>query len=439
MKAFTGDSRTDAAIIIDATIRGGERSTDLTNAAATKYRDPRDFGLLRELVGGVLRRRAALERVVGPHVARGLDQTRPLLREMLLCHAYQMLFLDRVPPHARVSGAVNAARRIDGENGAKFVNAVARAVERAGAEGPASILDAMPIEVRLSIPPAFDAQIRAACGGTADPVQLEKLATPAPIAVRIPREPSLRQKAVDALILSETLATPGRWAPDCLILDSGRILATDAVPQLILPQDEGSQLVVAALAPEDGQKVLDLCSGTGIKTSQILDIAPGADVLAIDTDTRKLDRCKELCRVAGRGKPRVRGADATSLPDEMDGRFDRILLDAPCTGAGTMRRRPEVRYTRTENDFARAAVLQEALLERAVRLIAPGGRLVYAVCSFAPVEGIDVVRRVLARHTDLALRSTGLDQALAAPDHTVTTLPWVYDMDGFFIAVIGRD
>jgi len=436
VKKLTGDARTDAAIIIDATIRHGDRSTDLINAASPFYHDQRDFGLLREMVGGVLRRRMALELVVGAHVSRGLEQTRPILREILLCHAYQLLFLDRVPAHARVSGAVNAARRIDGEAGARFVNAVARSVERALGDAPASVLATMPPETRLSIPPAMMAQIEAAAGGGGMP-DLERLAMPAPVAVRVSRDPGIRREAMEALAACGTEATPGTWSGDCLILDSGRILGTEAVPRLLLPQDEASQLVVAALAPTDGRKVLDLCCGTGVKTSQILDIAPGADVLGIDTDTRKLDRCKELCRVAGRGKPRVKGADATSLPDEMNGQFDMILLDAPCTGAGTIRRRPEVRYAREAGDFAKATALQEALLERAVGLLAPGGRLVYAVCSFAPAEGRDVVGRVLARHHGLRIVPTGLPSALESADATVTTLPWVHDMDGFFIAAIG--
>lgn len=437
MKKLTGDARTDAAIIIDATIRHGERSTDLTNAAAPLYHDQRDFGLLRELVGGILRRRMALEQVVGAHVARGLEQTRPILREILLGHAYQLLFLDRIPAHARVSGAVDAARRMDGEAGARFVNAVARSVERAVGNNPASSLAAMPPEIRLSIPPAIMTQIEAATAGGSGHPDLERLAMPAPVAVRVSRDQGRRREALEALAACGTEAAPGAWSNDCLILDSGRILATEAVPGLLLPQDEASQLVVAALAPADGRKVLDLCCGTGVKTSQILDIAPGADVLGVDTDTRKLDRCKELCRVAGRGKPRVKGADATALPEEMNGQFDMVLLDAPCTGAGTLRRRPEVRYAREATDFARAAVLQESLLERAVRLVAPGGRLVYAVCSFSPVEGRDVVGRVLARHPELHIVPTGLPATLESADGTVTTLPWVHDMDGFFIAAIG--
>lgn len=438
MKRLTGDPRTDAAIIVDATLRDGARSTDLVNTAVPYYRDQRDLSLLRELVGGCLRRRMALEAVVAPHLKRGIENTRPLLREILLGHAYQLLFLDRIPTHARVSGAVDAARRLDGEKGAGFANAVARSVERAVGDDPGRLLAGMPLELRLSIPPIFMDLIVGQGYAAEDGDELERLAMPSPVAVRVPRDPDRLARALGAFKTAGTTATPGRWAPDCRILDSGRVLSSDAVPSLLIPQDEASQLVACAVMPQPGDRIVDLCCGTGVKTSQLMDMVPGTDVLGIDVDTRKLDRCKELCIQSGLGKPRVRGADATELPAEFDNSFDRVLLDAPCTGAGTLRRRPEVRYTRTSSDFERAARLQEALLERAIRLLVPGGRLVYAVCSFARQEGIDVVRSVLSSHPELVLVPTGLDDSLQSPDLTVTTLPWVHDMDGFFIAALQR-
>lgn len=434
MKKFTGDSRTDAAIILEAVINGHERSSDLTNHAASVYKDPRDFGLLRELVGGVLRRRQVLIKVVEKHISQGMDKTRPMIRELLLCHAYQAMFLTRIPVHARVSGSVNAARRLDGDGPAKFVNAVTRAVER----DLDATMQAFSAAELLSIPYVFAELIKKAEGRMPDPAELESLTQPQPIAVRVSCDPDLRADAEKAIIAAESTFTPGEYALECLILDSGRVLSTDAVPRLLVPQDEASQLVVQALDPKDGEKILDLCCGTGIKTSQILDCAPGAEVLAVDNDTRKLDRCKELCRTAGRGKPRVLGADGTNLPADMDGSFDAVLLDAPCTGSGTIRRRPEVRYARVESDFAKAAVLQEALLQRALRLVRPGGRVVYAVCSFAAAEGPDVVRKVLAANPGFGLESTGIKAPFVQPDQTLMIFPWRHDLDGFYIARIVR-
>ena len=438
MKRLTGDSRTDAAIILLAAVAENGRSTDLTNSAARLYRDPRDFGLLRELVGGVLRRRMALEKIVEPCVSRGLDGTRPLLRETLLCHAYQAVFLDRIPPHARVSGAVNTARRLDGERGAKFVNAVTHAVERLVSDGIAPVLAAMSPWEKFSIPGPFARRIEQISGKPPE-TELETLSVAPPLAVRIRRSPELRERLLAELQKAETTFKTGTFAPDCLLLDSGRILSTSAVPELLVPQDQASQLVVTSLNPKNGEKILDMCCGTGIKTSQILDIAPECELYAVDNDTVKLDRNKELCRAMNLPKPNVRGFDATALPEEMDGTFDAVLLDAPCTGAGTVRRRPEVRYVRTEKDFDRAAILQRALLGRALRLVRPGGRIVFATCSFVRQEGIDVARSVLKTKPDFKLVPTGLDSSLESDDHTVTTLPWVHDMDGFFIAKIMRD
>ncbi|HNU69342.1 MAG TPA: transcription antitermination factor NusB [Myxococcota bacterium] len=438
MKRLTGDSRTDAAIILEAVLREHQRSTDLTNQAAGSYRDQRDFGLLRELVGGVLRRMQALEAIVGPHVGRGLENTRPLLKMILLGHAYQAVFLDRIPAHARVSGAVNAARRLDGEKGAGFVNAVTRSVERLADGNPGRLLDGLTPWQLLSIPPVFMEHIRLAHGGVPGADDLARLASPSPISVRIRHRGESRERALAALAATGTVATPGEFAPDCMILDSGAILATDAVPSLVIPQDQASQLVAMALGPLDGANVLDMCCGVGIKTSQILDMSDQATVTAVDTDSAKLDRNKELCRAMGLAKPRVLGADATALPAAMEGTFDAVLLDAPCTGAGTIRRRPEVRYARSAADFGQAALLQKALLESALRMVRPGGRVVFATCSFSPTEGRDVLAAVLGARPGYELVETGLPTALESPDHTVTILPWAFEMDGFFIAAIRR-
>lgn len=438
MKRLTGDSRTDAAIIVEAVLREHHRSTDLINQAAAAYRDQRDFGLLRELVGGVLRRLHALEAIVEPHVGRGLDNTRPLLRMILLGHAYQAAFLDRIPAHARVSGAVNAARRLDGEKGAGFVNAVTRSVERAAGADARTLTKGLNELQLLSIPPVFMEQIVMAQGYMPEAGDLARLALPSPIAVRIRHRSDSRERSIAAIKDAKTIGTPGRFAPDCMILDSGAILATDSVPSLLIPQDQASQLVAMALGPLDGANVLDMCCGVGIKTSQILDMYPTASVTAVDTDTTKLDRNKELCRTMGLTRPRVLGADATRLPVEMEGTFDAVLLDAPCTGAGTLRRRPEVRYARTAADFGQAAQVQQALLISALRMVRPGGRVVFATCSFSPTEGREVLAGVLNSMPGHEVVETGLPAELQAPDKTVTILPWSFDMDGFFIAAIRR-
>lgn len=437
---ITGDPRVDAPRALVEILSGRRRSTDLVNEARTSWPgDSRDAGLFQALVMGVLRRRLALAAVLQPFLRRSLENTPPLVRETLLCLALQALYLDRVPAHARVSASVDAARRLAGETAARFVNAVGRNLERRLAQGdPASGLAA---EVRASVPAAILALVKAADPGPWNDDLLLALAAEAPSTLRVNRVASSRDTALATLAGRGVSARPTAWAPDGIAVDEGTPLSDRSlVPRVMVPQDEASQLVVAALVPRDGERILDLCAGTGIKTSQIFSVAHKAAVRAVDLDGRKLDACLALCKAMGLPRPETSAADARTLAGGgLAGTADAVLLDAPCTGLGTLVRRPEVRYLRTDADVARAAALQAELLDAASRLLKPGGRLVYAVCSFTAAEGPAVVEAALARLPDLHLEPIPLEAPFRATDGTLRILPWRHGMDGFYVARIRKD
>jgi 16S rRNA (cytosine967-C5)-methyltransferase len=245
------------------------------------------------------------------------------------------------------------------------------------------------------------------------------------------------EDVVAALAAHGVRARPSTIAPGGVVVEEGAAPGLpDVVPSLAIPQDEASQLVAAALAVAPGERVADLCAGTGVKTTQLL-AAAGAPVLAVDLDGRKLRRLVETARAMDLPVPDVLACDILSLPPDLDGTFDAVLLDAPCTGIGTLVRRPEVRYLRKEADFGRAARLQETLLDRAVRLVRPGGRLVFAVCSFAPEEGPGVVAAVMSRRPGLSIEPLVAPPSMVRPDGTLRTLPWRDGVDGFYVARLG--
>lgn len=441
------DPRADAARILVAALSGRSRSTDLLDRALRAYpgdREP-DARLLHELVMGVLRRRLALMTVVGDLVRGGLGRVSPLVREVLLVLAYQALFLQRIPAHARVSSAVEAARGCQGEGAARLVNAVGRALEARLRDGGDPVARMDP-RIRWSLPePAWN-RMRAAMGR--DPLEDEaaRLAEPALSVFRVHRARAGRDEVIALLREAGIVATPTRFATEGVVVTSGGVLrpgprAPDGAPWIpgwMIPQDEASMLAVQVLDPRPGEWIVDLCAGAGVKTTDILARAPGGTVLAVDRDARRLARASRLCRDTGVGEPAFLVADARSLPADLAGRADAVLVDAPCTGIGTLRRRPEVRYLRCEEDFARTAEVQRDLLASAVGLLRPGGRLVYAVCSFAPEEGPEVVAAVLAGRDDLRLEPVALPSPIRRPDGTATTLPWRDGMDGFHLAVLRR-
>lgn len=435
----TGNPRIDAPQILVEALSGRLRSTDLLNRFLKAYPSgaSRDASFLHQLVMGVLRRRLALESVVSEHVNRPLSETRPLVRELLLTMAYQAVFLTKVPSHARVSASVDAARALAGGGASKFVNAVGRSLERALAK--ADLLEGMPSPTLYSLPDPVLTPMEEALGRAPTHDEMAATCHAAPSTFRVNLSQATRQEVLERL---ETLGIDARrttHSPEGIVADSPGVLkAPGLVPRLLLPQDEASQLVVEALNPGPGERVVDLCAGNGLKTSQILARAPGVSVVAMDRDGDKLRRGQALCRSMRLPVPESVKEDARRIPVELQGTADKVLVDAPCTGIGTLVRRPEVRYLRTAADYQKASRSQAAILKAAVELLAPGGTLVYAVCSFSPVEGARVLDGVLDGRGDLDRIPCLPESPFVRPDGSLLTLPWRDAMDGFFMAAVRR-
>lgn len=435
----TGNPRVDAALALVETLSGRSRSTDVLNRFLPAYtgRRSRDASFLHELVMGVLRRRMALESILSGLLTRSLSKTEPLVRELLLSMAYQAIFLSRVPSHARVSASVDAARTVSGEAASRFVNAIGRALERKLADS--DILEGMSPRLRYSMPDPILDRMKEILGRSPNAGEYASTALTAPSVFRVNRAVASRQEVLQKLEEAGIEAHETPHAPDGLVAHSPGVLRTAGlVPRFLVPQDEASQLVVEALDPQPGERILDLCAGTGIKTSQILGRAPGTAVVAVDRDSDKLDGCLSLCRSMGLPEPEILVRDVRHLVNSMKGTADAVLVDAPCTGIGTLVRRPEVRYLRAESDFKSASRLQAGILSSAVDLLAPGGRLVYAVCSFAREEGPEVVKGVLETRKDVEIGETLPDRPFGQPDGSLLTLPWGYGMDGFYVVTLRK-
>lgn len=445
---YSGQPRADAARILVEAMSGRSRSTDLLDQALRTYppgRD-RDARLLHELVMGVLRHRLALMAVLEQRVQGGIGRVSPIIREVLLVMAYQALFLERVPAHARVSTAVEAARTLQGEGAARLVNAVGRALEARLRAGDDPLAPLSP-PTRWSLPEPVWKRIGMVMGRDLGPDEADRIAGYAPWAFRVNRMWATREEAIARLREAGVEAEPTRFASDGVVISrrgptrwldgrGGRV--EDWVPRRLIPQDEASQLVVQILNPMPGERIVDVCAGVGVKTADILARAPGARVVAVDLDWVRLKRAQRLCQTMGLGQAAFLCGDARHSGEGLKGWADAVLVDAPCTGIGTLRRRPEVRYVRREEDFARAARTQTEILAIASDLVRPGGRVVYAVCSFAPEEGPDVVASVLASRRDLHIEPIPLSAPFIQRDGTALILPWREAMDGFYVAVLRR-
>jgi len=422
--------RAEAVSSLIRVLSGRSRSTDEVHRVRGLL-EPREAAFFQALLLGVLRRRRALEAVVQPLLRRPLQATPTPLRETLMVLAFQGLFLDRVPSHARLSSAVDLARHLGGEAGTRFVNAVGRALERHIAESHP--LDGLPPAVRASLPDWIAARVRQADRGPWTDEVWEAFGEPAPSTLRLYPTPEGRAAALTRLQADGILAEPTPHAAWGLRVLEGTPLSDPRwVPGRMIPQDEASQLVVEALAPRNGERILDLCAGHGLKTIQVLQLAPKAQVVAVDLHRRKLREAQDLLARLGLPKVEMLAMDARALPGSLPpASFDGVILDAPCTGLGTLIRRPEVRWTRRERDVAAAAALQGDLLQAAARMVRPGGRILYAVCSFLEEEGPG--HRDRLRQCGLEPLAIDRDVPFRHPDGTLRPLPWRDGMDGFFI------
>lgn len=409
------DARMAAWRVLAAVARGAGSQDALTEVleGASGPRgqagDPRDRALTTELVYGTLRWRRRIDHALAAFATRGLPIDDGELMAVLRIGAYQLLFLPRIPSWAAVDAAVDAVKRRRGEGLARFANGLLRALARRREDPPALPEGDQPaaIAVRHSLPLWMVERLAAALPPDRLAPRLAAENEPAPLFVRVNGD------RIDADGLAAALAAEGAEAASIADLPNGlRIERPGAMFRgaalasgLWLPQDAASQRAVELVAGAPGERILDLCAGSGVKTTRLAEqVGQDGRVDAFDLVPRRIEQLRDLvARWGVDGRVRAAVADATGPLPTADETYDRVLLDAPCTSLGLLRRRPEIRWRRTPEDVDERAALQARLLEAAAARVRPGGRLVYAVCTFTDEEGPAQIARFLAAHPTFAV------------------------------------
>ena len=348
-------------------------AVELLNADPATQLSPADHALAQELVMGCLRRQGELDWLIQHYSGKDPARFDAEVRVILRMGVYQIRCLERIPARAAVDQSVELTRHAGKASATALVNAVLRKVRRD--------VIAMPETVRLSTPQwlldRWGPEIAAR--------NLERPVT----FLRVPPGASIDwQRGSHGLPGDTGDLARGSYVRNCVIAPQGMR------PDLPI-QDEGSQIVPYLLDACDPHWILDLCAAPGNKTAAIAELAPEAHIVAADLYPARL-------RLVGAGM-RVALDSAAALP--FTRLFDRILLDAPCSGTGTVRRNPEIKWRLRPEDLTDLAARQTALLENAIGALAPGGRLVYSTCSLEPEENERVVEPVLARHPEVRLRA----------------------------------
>jgi 16S rRNA (cytosine967-C5)-methyltransferase len=423
-------ARTIAARVLERVARDGAFAAAALTAELDRHPqlDERERALATELVYGVLRTKAALVERLERCAARGLDHKDTAVLSELCISAYQILLLDRVPDFAAVDHAVSAVRRLRGPRVAGFANALLRSLARQPKLDFAQAVIA-------NVPAWLFSKLVSAVGES----EARALVGAADDGARGAASTALRLRS-DGPWPWLDRTTPGRASPHARLTghrgDPRRWEGYDRGAFVV--QEEGAQVVGLAVGACPGERVLDACAGRGQKTSLIADrVGSSGVVWAVDQYPAKLDQLRaEFSRLA-LPSPELTAVDWTVGSGAVPSDFDRVLVDAPCTGVGTLRRRPEILGRLAPDDPARLGALAAQILLAAARHARPGGRVLFAVCSVLPEESDAVVEKVRGT-LDPVLEPAPFDApeltALVGPEQTaLCLLPGRHGTDGYFL------
>jgi 16S rRNA (cytosine967-C5)-methyltransferase len=421
-----------------------------SRSADDDARARRDRALTTTIVTGTLRWQRALDHLIEHFAKRPLVKIDPSVLAILRLSLFQLLHLDRVPAAAVVDDAVSLTRAARKSSASGFVNAVLRSMLRQRHRlplppRPADSRDHAAAIAYLGITHSHPEWLVSRWLDRYGFDQVERWVQfnndAAPLALRANTLRISRDRLQDLLSGDEVETTPTRYAPDGLIVTAGNPLHTRHEDAFFV-QDEASQLVPLVVEAQPGERVLDLCASPGGKTAAMAASMTDSGILvACDVRVGRITLLRDTVRRSGARHAHIVHVPANGPLPFVD-TFDRVLVDAPCSGLGTIRRDPDIRWRRAADDLPRLAESQIELLMRASETVRPGGRLVYATCSSEPEENEAVIDAFLGRAAfdRVDLRDSGHEHLRSVLDDrgALRTLPFAHQLEAFFAAAMVR-
>ncbi|MFC4184650.1 16S rRNA (cytosine(967)-C(5))-methyltransferase RsmB [Saccharococcus thermophilus] len=418
----------------------------LNKAIEENHLSARDVGLLTEIVYGTMQRRDTLDYYLTPFLAKARKLER-WVRILLRLTLYQVLYLDRVPDRAAIFEAVEIAKKRGHKGTASLVNGVMRSIQRQGVPPLENIKDEVKrLAVATSHPYWLVKRWVGQYGFAETKRMCETNLLPPKQTARVNTARITVEDAMERLRQEGMEVARGEVAAEAICAGRGNLAHTVAFREgLITIQDESSMLVARALGPKEEERVLDSCAAPGGKSTHIAELMRNTgQVVSADIHDHKVKLIEEQAKRLQLTNISTYVLDSRRLGERFEKEsFDKILVDAPCSGFGVIRRKPDIKYTKTEEDIPSLARLQQEILRAAAPLLKRGGTLVYSTCTIDPEENERVISQFLNDHPEFAPDETMQERLPEKVQPYVRNgqlhlLPHYFGSDGFFIASLRK-
>ena len=401
-----------------------------------------DAALCSRLVYGVLQNQLLLDHYIGAFCTQRPDHLQPPLLDILRLGTYQILYLDKVPDRAAVSESVELAKRFKRAQAAGLVNAVLRKLSQNKQDlPPIPHQDEIRyLSIRYSHPRWLVKRLLPVLGREETEAFLAADNSVAPMTVQVNPLKTTAEALLAELHTAGIDARPHSWVPGCLELSgTGDLTNLSAFREgHFLVQDPAARLVSMAAGITPGQRVLDVCAAPGGKSfSAAFAMGNQGSVVACDLHENKLIRICQGAERLGITCVETAAADGRSFRPEWQEAFDTVLVDAPCSGLGIIRKKPDVRYKKADDLFA-LPVIQSAILENAARYVKPGGILLYSTCTILAEENEQITDAFLAEHPEFSREAFRLPAPVGETGGQMTFWPQRHETDGFYICRMKR-
>ena len=421
--------RADCATLLYQILEDGRSSRQLLADKQARYQESRDKAWLQEMTFGCLRQLPTLQFWLRQLLKKPLKGSKKVVEHLLMVGLYQLAF-SRVSDHAAISETVNACKVLKAESLKGLANAILREFQRSGMQ-----------EKRPDNPAAlagFSNWIYQAIiehyPNQAEHI-VEQTNTKAPLWLRVNQAQITRTDFSQKLAENGIEHTMPKTHNDAIVLSQFADVTTlpGYSDGYFAVQDGAAQLAAHYIDPQAGERILDCCAAPGGKTCHIIEKATNIECVAIDNDQHRLKRVHENLKRL-KHNATVICADASAVEEWWDGKlFDRILLDAPCSATGVIRRHPDIRWLRKKTDIAPLLIIQATLLDQLWQTLKPGGVMLYATCSILPSENDEQIKAFLAKHDDATI-DTQFYKGISEDHPGRQILPGEEQMDGFYYA-----